>query len=49
MRVCAQCIICFEAKAGSATEESVLCALCPEEINSPAYNLLGETTDEQDG
>lgn len=49
MRVCVQCVICFEAKACSTTEESILHALGPEEINSPAYNLLGETNDEQDG
>lgn len=49
MRVCAQCIICFEAKACSTAEESILRVPAPEEIGSPGYNLLGETNDEQDG
>lgn len=49
MRVCAQCIICSEAKACSMTEESILRAPGPEETNSPAYTLPGETNDERDG
>lgn len=36
-------------KPVTCDEQSTLCALDPEEINSPAYILLGETNEQQNG